>query len=574
MRPVDPRLLRHARASRPLLAATLVVAAATAGLLVVQATVLAHVVTRVFLGGDGLPAVRADLLVLLGAFAGRAVLAWASDVAAQRAAARAKSQLRTRALRHLLALGPDALAGARTGDVVATVTRGIDALDGYFGGYLPQLAIALVVPPVVLAWSVPVDRTSAIVLAVTLPLVPLFMILIGMAAEARTNRQWDALHRLSAHFLDVLEGLPTLRLANRAGAQTATIRAVTDELRLATMGTLRIAFLSALVLELLAMLGVATVAVFIGIRLAGGSLALEPALAVLLLAPEAYLPLRRVGAQFHASREGMEAANRLFAILDRQLPAPGTRPAPDLARVPLVLTDVTVRHDEREVAALDHVSLRIDPGEHVAVVGASGAGKSTLAAVLLGLQPPSSGVVTGGGVPIADLDPATWRRQVAWVPQRVALVRGTVADNLRLGSPDADPAALRRVAAQVHLGEWVDGLPDGLATPIGPGARPISAGQRRRIGIARALLRGASLLVLDEPTADLDAASETAVRATLASLAGRATVVVFTHRLALADDAPRVVVLEHGLLVADGAPAGLRGGAGPYARLHAAMETV
>ena len=574
MRPVDPRLLRHVRASRPFLVVTALVAAGTAALLVVQAVALARVVTQVFLGDAGLADVRGDLLVLVGAFAGRAVLSWTSDVVAQRAAARAKSQLRTRVLRHLLALGPPSLAEESTGELTATLTSGIDALDGYFGGYLPQLAIALVVPPVVLGWSIAADRTSAIVLAVTLPLIPVFMILIGMAADARTRRQWDALQRLSSHFLDVLDGLPTLRVHNRARVQTRTIRAVTDELRSATMGTLRIAFLSALVLELLAMLGVATVAVFIGLRLVAGRLAFEPAFAVLLLAPEAYLPLRRVGAQFHASREGMAAAERLFEILDRPLPAAGVLPAPDLARVPVQLSDVTVTYPDRQVHALDRVSLQLSPGEHVAIVGPSGAGKTTLASVLLGFRRVDGGTVEAAGVALDQVSPDAWRRQVAWVPQRVSLVRGSLRDNLRLGAPDAGDEAVLAAALQVNLADWVAELPAGLDTLVGPGGRTVSAGQRRRIGIARALLRDAPLLILDEPTADLDVDSEVMVRRTLAGLAGRRTVVVLTHRLALADDAARVVVLEHGCVVEDGAPDRLAATHGPYDRLRVAMEAI
>ncbi|GAA0522354.1 hypothetical protein Ade02nite_81660 [Paractinoplanes deccanensis] len=531
MKPLDPRLLRYARTTRAYLAVTVVLGAALAGLIVAQATLLAGGITAVFLDGAGLAGLRGTLIWLAVVVAGRAAVSWAQEVVAARSSAAVKSELR-RALFARLASQP---SGGDTGAVVALVVRGLDALDAYFARYLPQLVLAVLVPAIVLARIFPADLVATVTIVLTLPLIPVFMALVGLQTESANRRQFKLLARLSHHFLDVIAGLPTLKLFGRARAQAATIRRISDDQRRLTMRTLRIAFLSSLVLELLATLSVALVAVGIGLRLVDGRLDLATALLVLILAPEAYLPLRQVGANYHASAEGLAAASDAFEILDEPVPAAGTGPAPAGA---IAFEDVVVRYRDSDALRLTAV---IEPGEIVALTGPSGCGKSTALHVLLGFVAPASGRVTVGGTDLAGADPAAWRSRIAWVPQRPHLFAGTVRDNIALGAgPDADV-----VTAARHAGahEFIAGLPRGYDTVLGDDGAGLSAGQRQRIALARAFLRDASIVLLDEPTANLDAATAADVMAAIRRLARGRTVLVAAHRPELIALAGRVVEL-------------------------------
>lgn len=545
MRPFDPRLVRYAGGSRAYFTACVALGVATAGLVVAQAALLATAISRAFLDGAGLADLRTPLLLLALVVTGRAAVSWAQEVAAHRASAAVKSQLRTRLLDHAVRLGPGWLSGERSGELATLATRGVDALDGYFARYLPQLVLAVIVPFAVLAVVLPADLLAAVTIALTLPLIPVFMVLVGLTTRRRTDRQWRTLSLLSGHFLDVVAGLPTLKVFGRARAQAASVRDITDRYRRATMGTLRVAFLSALVLELLATLSVALVAVGIGLRLVDGELTLRTALLVLILAPEAYLPIRQVGVHYHASAEGLAAAERVFAVLETPLPTAGTRThVPDLRQVPIRLRDVTVRYAGRPAPAVDGLSLDVRPGDTVALVGPSGAGKSTVLAALLGFVRPESGRVLVGDVDLAAIDPDAWRSQLTWVPQRPHLAAASIADNIRLGRPDADDDAVRRAVALAGAAEFVDALPDGLATVLGEGGAGLSAGQRQRVALARAFLRDTPVVLLDEPTAGLDGASEARVVEAVRRLARSRTVVVVAHRPALLSLADRVVVLD------------------------------
>lgn len=542
VKPIDPRLVRYAQATRLFLAAVVALGLVGAALVIAQAMLIAEIVVGGFEDGLTVTELRTPLLLLATVAVGRALVAWLTELAAHRASAAVKSELRGRLLERAAQLGPGWLSGQRTGSLVALATRGVDALDDYFSRYLPQLGLAVVVPVAVLARIVTEDWVSAAIIVVTLPLIPLFMILIGWATQSRMDRQWQLLSRLSGHFLDVVAGLPTLKVFGRAKAQAESIRTITSQYRRATVRTLRIAFLSSFALELLATLSVALVAVTIGMRLVHGELDLYTGLVVLILAPEAYLPIRQVGAQYHAAAEGLSAAEEIFAVLETEPRGAGTEDVPDSTR--LELEGVTVRHEGRTEPSLDAVSLTVEPGETVALVGPSGVGKSTLLNVVLGFAVPDEGRVRVGGRDLAELDPERWRSRIAWVPQRPHLFAGTIAENVRLARPDADEAAVVAALRDAGAYDFVAELPDGERTLLGEDGSGLSAGQRQRLAIARAFLADRPLLLLDEPTASLDGETEAGIVDAVRRLAAGRTVLLVVHRPALLAVADRVVTLE------------------------------
>ncbi|MET7529475.1 thiol reductant ABC exporter subunit CydD [Streptomyces goshikiensis] len=544
VKPIDPRLLRYARSTRLFLAAVVALGLAGAGLVVGQAMLIAEIVVGAFEEGLDGAALRTPLLLLAAVALGRALVAWVTELAAHRASAAVKSELRGRLLDRATELGPGWLSGQRTGSLVALATRGVDALDDYFSRYLPQLGLAVVVPAAVLARIVTEDWVSAAIIVVTLPLIPLFMALIGMATQSRMDRQWRLLSRLSGHFLDVVAGLPTLKVFGRAKAQAESIRKITDDYRQATMRTLRIAFLSSFALELLATLSVALVAVTIGMRLVHGELDLYTGLVILILAPEAYLPLRQVGAQYHAAAEGLAAAEEIFEVLET--PAVGTGGSavlPAGAPLRIELDGVAVRYEGRGEDSPGPVSLTVEPGECVALTGPSGAGKSTLLHVLLGFVTPTAGRVRVGGVDLAELSPEQWRERIAWVPQRPHLFAGTIAENVRLARPGASDADVAEALKDAGAWAFVAALPRGVDTALGEDGAGLSAGQRQRLALARAFLADRPVLLLDEPTAALDGETEAAVVDAVRRLAVGRTVLLVVHRPALLAVAGRVVTV-------------------------------
>ncbi|MFD5946080.1 thiol reductant ABC exporter subunit CydD [Streptomyces collinus] len=540
MKPIDPRLLRYARATRVFLVAVVALGAVGAGLVIAQAMLIAEVVVGAFQHRMAVSELGTPLLLLAAVAVGRALVGWLTELAAHRASAAVKSELRGRLLERAADLGPGWLSGQRTGSLVALATRGVDALDDYFSRYLPQLGLAVVVPVAVLARIVTEDWVSAAIIVGTLPLIPVFMVLIGWATQSRMDRQWQLLSRLSGHFLDVVAGLPTLKVFGRAKAQAESIRHITGEYRRATMRTLRIAFISSFALELLATISVALVAVTIGMRLVHGEMDLYIGLVILILAPEAYLPLRQVGAQYHAAAEGLAAAEEIFEVLETPVPASGSTAVPEGA---LSFEGVTVRYPGRSADAVSDVTFSVEPGETVALVGPSGAGKSTLLSVLLGFVRPDEGLVRAGGVDLAGADLEAWRSRIAWVPQRPHLYAGTIADNVRLARPDAGDDAVRQALRDAGALEFVDALPEGVDTVLGEDGTGLSAGQRQRLALARAFLADRPVLLLDEPTAALDGATEAEVVAAVRRLAAGRTVLLVVHRPALLEVADRVVRL-------------------------------
>jgi len=512
-------------------------------LVIAQAMLIAEVVVGAFQHGKSVSELGTPLLLLVAVAGGRALVSWLTELAAHRASASVKSELRRRLLERSVELGPGWLTGQRTGSLVALATRGVDALDDYFSRYLPQLGLAVVVPVAVLARIVTEDWVSAAIIVGTLPLIPLFMVMIGWATQSRMDRQWQLLSRLSGHFLDVVAGLPTLKVFGRAKAQAESIRRITGEYRQATMRTLRIAFVSSFALELLATLSVALVAVTIGMRLVHGDMALYIGLVVLVLAPEAYLPLRQVGAQYHAAAEGLAAAEEIFSVLETPVSATGTT---EVLSDALAFEGVTVRYPGRSGDAVSDVSFAVEPGETVALVGPSGSGKSTLLNVLLGFVRPAEGRVRVGGVDLADADLERWRSRIAWVPQRPQLYAGTIAENVRFARPDADDTAVRRALADAGALEFVDALPEGIGSVLGEDGAGLSAGQRQRLALARAFLADRPVLLLDEPTAALDGATEAEVVEAVRRLAVGRTVLLVVHRPALLAVADRVVRVTEG----------------------------
>jgi thiol reductant ABC exporter CydD subunit len=541
---VDPRLLRYTRGTRRFLLCTVGLGGVTACLVLAQAWLIANTISDVVVHHDGLTTVRTLMVLLALVIVGRAAVGWLGELMANRTSAAAKSELRSALVGQIARLGPSGIDRERSSRLVVLATTGIDALDNYFARYVPQLFLAVMVPVAVIVVVAGADWISAVIIAVTVPLIPLFLSLVGASTKSRMARQAGLLHRLAGHFLEVVAGLPTLKVFGRAKAQVDAVRTITDRYRKATMATLKVAFLSSLILELLATVSVALVAVAVGLRLLGGHLSLATALFVLILAPEAYLPLRLLGTTYHASAEGMQAIGDVVAVLERPVPTAGTRrDVPDPSTAPLRVEDLEVCYPGRMLPALSGATLAVDPGEIVAVAGPSGCGKSTLLGVLLGLAPPWTGSVRIGEVSLPDLDPDAWRARVAWVPQHTHLFARSIADNIRLGHPDATDGAVRRAISDAGLDEVVARLPDGVETVLGADGWGLSAGERQRVALARAFVRDAPLLLLDEPTANLDGRTEESVLVAIRRLMVGRTVLMVAHRSSLLAEADRVVRL-------------------------------
>lgn len=592
---LDPRLLKLIRTAKLALFGAVIAGVAAGAAAVLQARQVSQVVTRVFLGGQDLHAVMPLLWVLLAVIFVRVISSYLSEVWANLAARRVKENLRAALAARLFDQGPSGLEEMRSGELVNTVTQGIEALDAYFSQYLPQLALAGLLPAMYLLVVFPADPLSGVVLLLTGPLIPIFMFLIGSNAQRLTGRQWDALGRMSAYFLDTLQGLATLKALGRAAEQAGRIAQVGEQYRRATMSVLRVTFLSALALELLGTIGTAIIAVQIGLRLLYGRMGFEEAFLVLLLAPDFYLPLRTLGLRFHASMSGVAAAQKIFSVLGESGISAGAfgggesagdeaehreaRPAPPKRRLNILsepfqitLENVHYCYPNREQAALRGVSMDIPSGQITALVGPSGAGKSTIISLLLRFIQPDQGLVRVNGAALEDIDLQDWRSQIAWVPQRPHLFHGTIAENLRLARPDAAEKDLHHALALAHLDDWAARQPAGLDTPVGEGGTRLSGGQIQRIALARAFLRDAPLVILDEPTAHLDVEQEYLLREVTGKLCASRTVLLIAHRLSTASAAGRIYVVENGQIVESGRHADLLEREGAYSRLSVAYR--
>ncbi len=552
---IHTRLFRYIRSMRLSLAVMAVLSILTGVFIVMQAHYLAQIVNGVFLGEQPLSQVAIPLTILLLVMIARAVLIWVSEVVAQNAACTVKKTLRQRLFAHLLKLGPLYAKGERSGELVQTLTEGVESLDAYFSQFVPQLCATLFIPAIVLIAIFTIDWLSGILLLVTMPLLPFFMMLIGKQARAMTQRRWQVLSQMSAHFLDVLQGLATLKLFGRSQAQRENVRRVSERFGEMTMKVLRIAFLSSLVLEMGATICTALVAVEIGLRLLYGTMPFTQAFFVLLLTPEFFGPLRSLGTQFHASMSSSAGAQRIFDILE--VPVQEQRQHSHLASVTrkprsLQFQDVSVSYhlpDGKRQPALHRVSFNIQVGKKVVVVGPTGAGKSTIAHLLLRFLEPGQGNICIDELPIHCFPVEEWRKQVAWQPQRPTLFDMTVTENMRIGRSDATLDEVIRAARQACIHDEIQALPQGYDTVIGERGTRLSGGQIQRLSLARALLKNAPILVLDEVASTLDSESETQILRTIETLALDRIVLMIAHRLNTIRMADQVVVLHEGKVV-------------------------
>jgi ATP-binding cassette subfamily C protein CydD len=570
---LDKRLVRETKNARAALLLTIGLGWGAGVATVLQAQYLSRIVSRVFLAGWTLAEAQPLLIALLLVALARAALLWGSEVAAFQVAGRVKTELRERLFAHLMALGPAYTRGERSGELTNTLVEGVEALEAYLSQYLPQLALAALVPVTILFIVFPIDLLSGFVLLITAPLIPLFMVLIGNLADALTRRQWALLSRLSAHFLDVLQGLTTLKMFGRSRDQLAVIARVSDRFRDATMSVLRVAFLSALVLEMVATISTALVAVEVGLRLLYAQLSFEQAFFVLILAPEFYLPLRLLGTRFHAGVSGVTAARRVFEVLEGQTEDEGRKTKADdyssfvLRPSSIIFDSVHYAYDAGERPALNGISFEMRPGQKVALVGPSGAGKSTVAFLLLRFVEPTQGRIIVGGKDLREMPAATWREQVAWVPQNPYLFNATIAENIALARPAATRAEIVRAAQQAYAHAFIEALPEGYETVVGERGGRLSGGEAQRIALARAFLKNAPLMILDEATANLDPDTEDELQEAIAHLVERRTVLVIAHRLTTVTRADHIVVLNQGRVVERGTHAMLSQQNGLYREL-------
>lgn len=562
------RLLREARIAPGALALSLGANALLGAAIVLQAVLLSRIIHRAYRLGEGLEDLSSPLLVLIAVVTGRAVLSFVSAAAAAELAIQVRGRLRQRLVAQLYALGPSFNRRERSGDIVLSVTEGIDKLDGYFREYLPGVFTAILLPILILLVVLPLDLLTFGVLLVTAPLIPLFMALIGRAAGGVARRQFLEMRQLGAHFLDVMQGLNTLKLVNRSHFQVETIGRISSEFREATMRVLRVAFLSALTLEMLATLSVAIIAVEIGVRLIYAGITFEQALFLLVIAPEFYLPLRALGAKFHLAAEGTAAADRLFELLDAPAVGPSERvnqAVPSLLNIRFEA--VSLSYTNRTHPALADISFTVSAGQHVAIVGATGSGKSSIASMLLRFLEPDSGRISIDGCDLRHIPPVEWRKHVAWVSQSPYLFDSSIAENIRFGRPDAPMEWIISAARSACAHEFITQMPDGYDTRCGERGLRLSGGQAQRIAIARAFLLDAPILILDEPTSQLDPASEADFMSGLRGAAANKTVLLITHRLNTAVSFDSILVLDQGRIVEQGTHSELLQAHGYYWRL-------
>ncbi len=571
---LDKRLLHYLVQLKLPFSLTIAAGLVTSIAVILQASVLSRAVDGVFLQSETLSQIVPLLLVFLLLGMLRFGSQWGSQVFAKRLASRIKMDLRSCLSSHLLRLGPAYTRTQQTGELKNTVLRGVEALDAYFSEYLPQLLLAVLIPVLILIFVFPVDLLSGFVFLFTAPLIPLFMILIGDVAQGLARKQWKSLSRLSAKFLDVLQGLTTLKILGRSKEQIEHVKIITDEFRHTTMRVLRVAFLSALVLELVATLSTAIIAVEIGLRLLYNRLEFQQAFFILILAPEFYQPLRQLGQRFHAGMEGFTASKRIFEILEHSptIQATGTKKQ-DFAES-LTFQNVSFRYSESDAKALENVSMRIQPGQHIALVGPSGAGKTTFTFLLMRFLDPTAGDIKINSTNLMDIDVQFWRQQIAWVPQQPFLFFKSVDENLLMARENATKAEIESAARRAFVHDFFMSLPNGYDTLIGERGARLSGGQAQRLALARAFLKDAPIVLFDEPTSQLDAETEKQIQTSMADLSRARTVITIAHRLNTIETADVIFVMQNGKIVDSGLHAELKSRSELYRQLLGSREVL
>ena len=530
-------------------------------LLIAQAWFLAKTVNGVIFEDLKITDVQLWLWLLLAVFIVRAALAWTSEQAAFYAAAKIKRQLRDRLHRRIQMLGPIRSADEHSGERVNTLVDGIEALENYYARYLPAMSLMVLVPLSILVFVFPIDWVSGLIMILTAPLIPLFMILIGKGTERLNKKQWRKLARMSAHFLDTIQGLTTLKIFNTSKREAQVIAKISEEYRHTTMSVLRVAFLSSLVLEFFATISIAVVAVLIGFRLYYGEMDFLPGFFVLLLAPEFYFPLRNMGTHYHARMEAIGAAEQMVELLEKPVTPTTTtddeisssvkKHILDAHSIAIRFSDVSFAYEEQR-QALQNVSFDIKAGQRIALVGVSGAGKSTVVNLLLRFAQTTSGKISVNGININDIPVANWRQKIAWVPQNPYLFHASIADNIRLGNQQATDEEVKKAASLANCDLFIESLVDSYNTMIGEKGEGLSGGQIQRIALARAFLKDAPLLILDEAMANLDNESETLIQESIDLLAKNRTVISIAHRLNTIEQSDLIVVMDNGKLLASG----------------------
>ncbi len=535
-----------------------VAAGATGGLLVLlQARQISIILNRVIFGGAAAKDLMAVFVSLGVIVLARALLAGCGETLAGLGSLKIKMSLRLLLFAKISRLGPVYLSGRESGRESAALTDGIEAVETYFNQYLTQVILAAVIPLGIFFFILPIDLLTGVILLFTAPLIPFFMVLIGKNSERLTRKQWSALSRMSAFFLDTLQGMQELKILGRSRERGEHIRQVSEQYRNTTLEVMRLTFLSALALEWVATISTAVIAVQIGLRLLAGGLPFEQAFFILVVAPDFYQPLRSLGLRFHAGMAGISAARTIYEILDRAEPLPGLkekRAAPGFAGgMEVEFRHVSFTYPGRDEPALCEVSLRMEQGSVHALAGRNGAGKSTLAALLLRFIAPDGGQILVNGHPLEEYPLEVWRQAIAWIPQKPYLYHASLAANIRLGKTDAGMDAVQRAAVLARLDDFAAGLPQGYDTVIGEKGARLSGGQAQRVAIARAFLMDRPLLVMDEPTASLDLQLEMGFHEVLRDLCRGRTTLLIAHRLASLKNAGRVHYLERGRLMEHGA---------------------
>ncbi len=567
---LDKRLLGLLRAERWLLILIAAISLGGAILIILQARLLSGILNAVFLEGAGLKAVVPLLGALLVIGVLRATTTGGVEVFSGWLAVRIKHKLRQMLLERLLAAGPACIQQENSGELTNTFINGVEALDAYYSQYLPQLVISAIVPFAVLLAVFPLDWLSGLVFLLTAPLIPFFMMLVGKGSESITRRQYQSLSRMSAFFLDTLQGLRELKQWNRSKDHAQRISKAAEDYRRTTMSVLRVTFLSALVLELVATISTAVVAVQIGLRLLYGLMDFQQAFVILLLAPEFYQPLRLLGQRFHAGMSGVSAADRIFALMETISPSTSSplASAPSFKAGDVIrFENVGLQFQNREMPALKDIHFELKHGEMLALVGSSGSGKTTIANLLMGFIQPQEGKIWINHRLFNEIDLTSWRKQIAWVGQRPYILHGTLRENLLLAMPAASTGELEQAISLAHLNELIAALPQGVDTVLGEGGAKLSSGEAQRLALARAFLKNAPIVILDEPTAHLDASLEKVLEESIVHLCAGRTVLMIAHRLPTVMRANRILVLQDGQIVEQGTHAELINLNGYYAGL-------